>query len=155
MRSLKLAKDMDDHAKDLDSAEFGQGKGSFSASDVLDGIAAGIQAPNIPFHDARQLNEHEPLINVQTPNDVRLQNEREAQTVARQEEELSLPSRSPVETTPSRNHSQPSASAVGATQCGDGLDTASRLQKLDELRAEGVVSPEEYARKRAEIIDSL
>ncbi len=34
-------------------------------------------------------------------------------------------------------------------------DTATRLQKLDDLRAAGTISEEEYQRKRQEIIDAL
>ena len=47
------------------------------------------------------------------------------------------------------------ASSVGASSPAPGQDIASRLATLDQLRGQGLVSEEEYAQRRARILDSL
>lgn len=49
----------------------------------------------------------------------------------------------------------PSASPVGVAAPAGGQDIASRLATLDGLRGQGLVSDEEYAQRRAQILDSL
>ncbi|MET7489679.1 PH domain-containing protein [Streptomyces sp. NPDC005538] len=47
------------------------------------------------------------------------------------------------------------ASPEGGSAATGGQDIASRLATLDQLRVQGLVSDEEYAQRRAQILDSL
>lgn len=134
--SLKLAKDIDDHGRDLENAEYGPGKGSVSASEVLSSTEPVKTAENSTRIDAPPLDRPFPT----NPDQTEI-----AQALSSTSEPLATEGhRSPFKAPP-----------VLEPHRGGGADAASRLQKLNALRSEGVVSPEEYARKRADIIDSL
>ena len=136
VQSLKLAKDMDDHAKDLNCAEYEQGKGSVSASEVLSRMD-----PTKPVENSTRPDP--PTLGGQSHTNL------DQTEMARS---LSFTSEPLATEDPESTFKVPPAMEPHR---GGGSDAASRLQKLNALRSEGVVSPEEYARKRADIIDSL
>ncbi|MEU9349280.1 hypothetical protein AB0D74_49625 [Streptomyces sp. NPDC048278] len=49
----------------------------------------------------------------------------------------------------------PGVPAASAAAPAAGQDVASRLATLDQLRGQGLVSEQEYAQRRAQILDSL
>lgn len=137
-KNLKLIADRDNRERDLDDAEYGEGKGSIPAFSIeeLVGTIEVKPANNASGGVAETLHE-QAVIGIGRP--------------ASREP----PSDSTPDTIFEETPTSPAVAVVPVPAENGKTDAAARLRALDSLRSEGVVSQEEYVRKRAAIIDSL